>query len=65
MKKKLSITEELTIEMPYRKLSNCRPCNGTGGIASNEYHNGVNKCYFCQGTGDLDPKSSNAMRVKE
>jgi DnaJ-class molecular chaperone len=64
MKKKMSITEALTIEMPYRKLSNCRPCNGTGVIDSNKYHNGVNMCYTCQGTGDVDPKSSNAMKNK-
>ena len=62
--KKESITDALTIKPMYEGEKNCKPCNGTGSTPSNEYHNGANCCYFCQGSGYIDPKSSYAMKNK-
>jgi hypothetical protein len=57
--KKISITEALSCSSPF-KVRNCRNCGGRGYVSSGGPD--ISCCYFCQGTGCLDPKSSYAIK---
>ena len=56
---KITITDALSCAIS-SGLKNCRNCGGRGYVSSGGPD--VNCCYFCQGTGCLDPQDSNAIK---